>query len=208
MVNYIAREVEKLADDLGIDRKRSIGEVARELKVATHVIRFWEENFAQIKPEIGPGKRRYYYNRQVKVLKRIKKFLHEDGYTVAGLQKLLRKRRDENSQISDLDIILNQPSSLSSKPNQDVGSKIPSENPEDLELEIDLESESADDKNIDDFIDPQVRVKTGVAFDPKASMLDFAGIRISAIDIDIQKKIEGCVARIKENLEKLRTLKV
>jgi DNA-binding transcriptional MerR regulator len=90
MLHNIAREVQKLADDLGVDRKRSIGEVAKELKVETHVIRFWEENFPQIKPEIGAGKRRYYYNKQLKILKRIKKFLYEEGYTVAGLQKLLK----------------------------------------------------------------------------------------------------------------------
>jgi len=102
----IAKEIEKLADDLGIDRKRSIGEVAKELKVATHIIRFWEEKFPQIQPEIGNGKRRYYYNKQLKILKRIKKFLYEEGYTIAGLQKLLRKRKLDNNKEEDLDVIL------------------------------------------------------------------------------------------------------
>ena len=106
MLQNIAREVQKLADDLGVDRKRSIGEVAKELKVETHVIRFWEENFPQIKPEIGVGKRRYYYNKQLKILKRIKKFLYEEGYTVAGLQKLLKKRKHDDRKEEDLDIIL------------------------------------------------------------------------------------------------------
>ena len=91
MPHDIAREIEKLADDLGIDRKRSIGDVAKELKVETHIIRFWEEKFPQIKPEIGTGQRRYYYNKQLKILKRIKKFLYEDGYTIGGLQKLLKQ---------------------------------------------------------------------------------------------------------------------
>lgn len=103
----IAKEVEKLADNLGIDRKRSIGEVAKELKVATHIIRFWEEKFPQIQPEIGNGKRRYYYNKQLKILKRIKKFLYEEGYTIAGLQKLLKKRKQDNYKDEDLDLILN-----------------------------------------------------------------------------------------------------
>ncbi len=107
MPNDIAREVEKLADDLGIDRKRSIGEVAKELKLETHVIRFWEEKFPQIKPDIGAGKRRYYYNKQLKVLKRIKQFLYEEGYTIAGLQKLLKKRKHDGYKEEDLDIILN-----------------------------------------------------------------------------------------------------
>lgn len=106
MSHDIAREVEKLADDLGVDRKRSIGEVAKELKVEPHVIRFWEEHFPQIKPEIGAGKRRYYYNKQLKILKKIKKFLYEDGYTVAGLQKLLKKRKHDDHKEEDLDMIL------------------------------------------------------------------------------------------------------
>lgn len=107
MHNDIARELEKLADDLGVDRKRSIGDVAKELKVETHIIRFWEEKFPQIKPEIGTGKRRYYYNKQLKILKRIKKFLYEDGYTIGGLQKLLRQRKIDNYKEEDLDIIVN-----------------------------------------------------------------------------------------------------
>ena len=106
MQNDIARELEKLADDLGEDRKRSIGDVAKELKVETHVIRFWEEKFPQIKPEIGAGKRRYYYNKQLKVLKRIKQFLYEEGYTIAGLQKLLKKRKHNDYRDEDLDLIL------------------------------------------------------------------------------------------------------
>lgn len=106
MSHDIAKEVQKIADNLGIDRKRSIGEVAKELKVETHVIRFWEEKFPQIKPEIGSGKRRYYYNKQLKILKRIKQFLYEEGYTINGLQKLLKKRKSESHQDEDLDVIL------------------------------------------------------------------------------------------------------
>lgn len=112
MADDIAREIEKLADDLVADRKRSIGEVAEELKVETHVIRFWEEKFPQIKPEIGAGKRRYYYNKQLKILKRIKKFLYEEGYTIAGLQKLLKKRKHDNYKEEDLDLILQESDSL------------------------------------------------------------------------------------------------
>lgn len=106
----IEKEIEKMADDFGFDRKRSIGDVAEELGLETHVIRFWEDNFEQIKPEIGKGGRRYYYNKQVKILKSIKKFLYEDGYTIAGLQKMLKKRRKDDSskeKEEDLEIIAN-----------------------------------------------------------------------------------------------------
>ena len=109
MSEDIAWEVEKLADELGVDRKKSIGEVAKELNIETHVIRFWEENFPQIKPEIGAGKRRYYYNKQVKVLKKIKRFLYEEGYTVAGLQKLLKRRKEDAHKEEDLETIIDAP---------------------------------------------------------------------------------------------------
>ncbi len=106
MYQDIEKELEKFADDFGIDRKRSIGEVAEELGVETHVIRFWEEQFSQIKPEHGKGGRRYYYNKQLKVLKRIKKFLYEEDYTIAGLQKLLKKRKQDSYKEEDLNIIV------------------------------------------------------------------------------------------------------
>ncbi len=105
-MNDIAKEIQKLSDDFGIDRKRSIGEVAKELGVETHVIRFWEEKFPQIQPQEGRGGRRYYYNKQIKILKRIKKFLHEEGYTIMGLQKLLKKRKSDSYKEEDLDIII------------------------------------------------------------------------------------------------------
>lgn len=108
MAHDIAKEIERIAEDLGVDRKRSIGDVAKELGVETHVIRFWEENFPQIKPEIGSGKRRYYYNKQLKILKRIKKFLYEEGYTIAGLQKLLKKRKQDENKEEDLDVLTQQ----------------------------------------------------------------------------------------------------
>jgi len=115
MTNSIEKEIEKLADDFGIDKKRSIGDVAEELGVETHVIRFWEENFSQINPVIGKKGRRYYYNKQLKVLKRIKKFLYEEGYTIAGLQKLLKKRKSDAYKEEDLDIIALGGDNLSNK---------------------------------------------------------------------------------------------
>lgn len=72
-----------------IDKRKSIGAVAKELEIETHVIRFWETKFSQIKPYIGNGDRRYYFEKDVLLLKKIKHFLYEDGYTIAGLQKIL-----------------------------------------------------------------------------------------------------------------------
>lgn len=190
MLNNIAREVQKLADDLGVDRKRSIGEVAKELKVETHVIRFWEENFPQIKPEIGAGKRRYYYNKQLKILKRIKKFLYEEGYTVAGLQKLLKKRKHDDHKEEDLDIILSEEKLVSKIVHDD-------EIPKATRLE---------DHEIEEFIDPQneSKIEVDVPIDPKAKIRDFSKIKISAIDPLVKKRIRESLKNIRETLVSLK----
>jgi len=182
MLQNIAREVQKLADDLGVDRKRSIGEVAKELKVETHVIRFWEENFPQIKPEIGAGKRRYYYNKQLKILKRIKNFLYEEGYTVAGLQKLLKKRKYDDHKEEDLDIILSDEKPVSKIVHDD-------EIPEATRLE-----------------DHEIEIETDVAIDPKAKIRDFSKIKVSAIDPLVRKRIRESLENIRRTLVNLKKI--
>lgn len=79
-----------------IDRKKSIGQVAKELGVESHVIRFWETKFEQIKPIIGKGGRRYYFAKDVEILKNIKHYLYDEGYTISGLQKLLGTKNYAN----------------------------------------------------------------------------------------------------------------
>ena len=76
-----------------IDKRRSIGEVSKDLEIPTHVIRFWESQFSQIRPKIGKGSRRYYYDKDIKILGNIKAFLYEDGFTIKGLKKLISKNR-------------------------------------------------------------------------------------------------------------------
>jgi DNA-binding transcriptional MerR regulator len=77
-----------------VDKKRSIGEAAREIGVPEHVLRFWEKEFVDyIKPSIGNGGRRYYYNDNITVLLTIKKYLYENGYTIKGLNNLFKNNR-------------------------------------------------------------------------------------------------------------------
>lgn len=71
---------------------RTIGEVAEEIGVAQHVLRFWETRFAQIRPMKSGGNRRYYRPQDVELLKQINRLLHDEGYTIKGVQKLLRDR--------------------------------------------------------------------------------------------------------------------
>ena len=70
---------------------RTISEVASELDVPQHVLRFWESKFAQVKPLKRGGGRRYYRPEDVDLLRRIRALLYDDGYTIKGVQKLLRE---------------------------------------------------------------------------------------------------------------------
>lgn len=71
---------------------RTISEVAEELDLPQHVLRFWESKFTQIKPLKRGGNRRYYRPDDVHVLSAIKKLLHSDGYTIRGVQKLFKSQ--------------------------------------------------------------------------------------------------------------------
>ena len=74
------------------DAFRTISEVAEWLDTPTHVLRFWESKFSQIKPVKGAGGRRYYRPTDMELLAGIKQLLHGDGLTIKGTQKLLREK--------------------------------------------------------------------------------------------------------------------
>ena len=79
---------------------KSIGEVAKILnlvdkktgKLSTHTIRFWEKEFKEIKPHIFAGKRRYYDDKSIKMLKKIKFLLKNQGMTIKGVKKILKNK--------------------------------------------------------------------------------------------------------------------
>jgi DNA-binding transcriptional MerR regulator len=71
---------------------RTISEVADELNVPKHVLRFWEAKFAQLKPMKRGGGRRYYRPEDVALLRGIRFLLYDDGYTIRGVQKILREQ--------------------------------------------------------------------------------------------------------------------
>lgn len=70
---------------------RTISEVADELDVAQHVLRFWETKFHQIRPLKRGGGRRYYRPEDIDLLRQIKSLLYTEGYTIKGVQRLLRQ---------------------------------------------------------------------------------------------------------------------
>jgi DNA-binding transcriptional MerR regulator len=71
---------------------RTISEVATDLDVPQHVLRFWETRFAQVKPVKRAGGRRYYRPEDVDLLRGIRSLLYSDGFTIKGVQKVLRER--------------------------------------------------------------------------------------------------------------------
>ena len=78
--------------DKSPDAFRTISEVADWLGTPTHVLRFWESRFTQIKPVKRAGGRRYYRPADMALLGGIKKLLHDDGLTIRGVQKILREQ--------------------------------------------------------------------------------------------------------------------
>lgn len=70
---------------------RTTGEVAEELDLPAHVLRFWETKFPEVKPLKRGGGRRYYRPEDVDLLRRIRRHLYQEGYTIRGVQKLLRE---------------------------------------------------------------------------------------------------------------------
>ena len=91
---------------------KSIGEVAEILglkdkkrgRLSTHTIRFWEQKFKQIKPKLFNANRRYYDQKSIMMLKKIKYLLKEPGMTIEGVKKMLKKNNS-----LELDDFLNKP---------------------------------------------------------------------------------------------------
>jgi DNA-binding transcriptional MerR regulator len=75
----------------------TIGELSHQLGVAQHILRYWETRFPQLKPMQRAGNRRYYRPGDVDLARRINRLLNEEGYTVRGVQKLLRDRNAQET---------------------------------------------------------------------------------------------------------------
>ena len=75
---------------------RTISEVSKDLSLPQHVLRFWETKFSQIKPIKRGGGRRYYRPEDVDLLKGIKNLLYNDGYTIRGVQKVIKENGPKN----------------------------------------------------------------------------------------------------------------
>ena len=95
---------------------RTISEVSKDLSLPQHVLRFWETKFVQIKPIKRGGGRRYYRPEDIRLLKGIKSLLYNDGYTIRGVQKVIKENGtkkilmqvDQNKNFTDNEISNNE----------------------------------------------------------------------------------------------------
>ena len=76
------------------DAFKTIGELSNELGVAQHILRYWETKFPQLRPLQRAGNRRYYRPADVDLARKIHRLLNQEGYTVRGVQKLLRDKSE------------------------------------------------------------------------------------------------------------------
>ena len=80
---------------------RTIGELAGDLGVPQHILRYWETRFPQLRPLQRAGNRRYYRPDDVALARRIHRLLNQDGYTIRGVQQLLANGGADNGEERD-----------------------------------------------------------------------------------------------------------
>ena len=80
---------------------RTIGELSEELGVAQHILRYWETKFPQLRPLQRAGNRRYYRPADVALARRIHHLLSNEGYTVRGVQKLLKEQPQAEEPVTE-----------------------------------------------------------------------------------------------------------
>ena len=103
------------------DAFRTIGELSAELGVAQHILRYWESKFPQLRPLQRAGNRRYYRPADVALARRIHRLLSEEGYTVRGVQKLLR---DKSAQAVEVATAAAHAARPAAPPDQDPGNGV------------------------------------------------------------------------------------
>ena len=96
---------------------RTIGELASDLGVPQHILRYWETRFPQLRPLQRAGNRRYYRPDDVALARRIHKLLNRDGYTIRGVQQLLKSGGTAPSEAAGPDVPVAPAAILSHHPN-------------------------------------------------------------------------------------------
>lgn len=103
---------------------RTISEVSEELDVPQHVLRFWEGKFSQVRPLKRGGGRRYYRPEDIDLLRRIRDLLYSEGYTIKGVQRLLREGRGKDADAADGAPATDQVPAATASPQADAAGEI------------------------------------------------------------------------------------
>jgi DNA-binding transcriptional MerR regulator len=117
---------------------KTIGELSAELGVAQHILRYWETKFPQLKPMQRAGNRRYYRPADVELTRRINRLLSEEGYTVRGVQKLLRDKEARGAEAATA------PAHIVTSPSPPAPDQVPQQSGIDVFRLIDLRNRLAE----------------------------------------------------------------
>jgi DNA-binding transcriptional MerR regulator len=145
--------------DKAPDAFRTISEVADDLDVPQHVLRFWETRFAQIKPMKRSGGRRYYRPDDVNLLRGIRRLLYGEGYTIRGVQRILREHGIKAVQ-SLTDEVTGQTSAIFDGPSFD----------NDVDGADDFDLEDADSVDTDHGVEPDAETRGSMNFAPASPL--------------------------------------
>ncbi|XXK29779.1 MerR family transcriptional regulator [Rhodobacteraceae bacterium nBUS_24] len=196
---------------------RTISEVAEWLGIPTHVLRFWESKFTQIKPVKRGGGRRYYRPSDMLLIGGIRKLLHEDGMTIKGAQKILREKGIKHvSGLSPSLDMAETPQSEQAPEQADPIEQSKPASPQDNVIKLDRKSEIPTDiENIDDQ-EAQTALNFWSNEDPNGDepknepiVANTAGLiaaikRLSPIASEPGDKLHAISAELKAELERRR----
>ncbi|MGN6310571.1 MAG: MerR family transcriptional regulator [Xanthobacteraceae bacterium] len=177
--------------DKAPDAFRTISEVAEELEVPQHVLRFWETRFSQIKPMKRSGGRRYYRPDDVDLLRGIRRLLYGEGYTIRGVQRILKahgiksvQSLTENAAVVFGPIERAVPARAQDDDDDRAEDLHDAADEGEDETDDDLEEAAGDDEDSEESVPPQRRepelsaprrVEPAMRFEPEPSMRPSAG---------------------------------
>lgn len=188
------------------DAFRTISEVSATLDTPTHVLRFWESKFTQIKPVKRAGGRRYYRPDDISLLSGIKTLLHEQGMTIKGAQKLLREKGVKHVMTLDQSV----------SPLADNQVNIDQEAIETKQLSEGTLPVVSEVAAPDETVDPATTGPGSAALDvdPLTPIETASPIAPSPREIDIQTTLEPAIARVsilaaltRQNSDRLQTIR-
>jgi DNA-binding transcriptional MerR regulator len=180
--------------DKAPDAFRTISEVADDLDIPQHVLRFWETRFTQIKPMKRSGGRRYYRPDDVDLLKGIRRLLYGEGYTIRGVQRILKEHGIKSVQ----GLIDGASSTPSFAP---VDGAAPRAASDEDEPEIDAGDE--EDVEDDDIAEAPAEVRRAPEFAPAVRRPDPAVLSLARAAAAV--KAETATAARKLDIDRLKT---